>query len=278
MGRKSRILYLIRNGTSALAIGAMVVAGVGIAMTVVLPTPAVAEEGHTDGGHEGGGGGHDSGGGQKGPQYQGGGERGGGHGGSAGGHDDVTVADEDGEDGPSEDARGPHYGQPDQDEPKGGPPVWAGENSVVDDVELGRLNVARSPGHVLLQALGEAEKKLPLDFYDNDWETVLDMFEFQWDTIEIVDSPLENLALLKELAAVGGYDFESSLDDTHLMAIFLGVASDKNLEITDETVEALFQIFSKDIEVQTQYLSDSFYQDLADLAEDVRLAVLAGHG
>ena len=265
MKHGSRSLNLLRNGTSALAIAAMVVMGVGLVMTVVLPTPAVAQDGNGGGGNGNGGGG-------------GNGNGGGGQGGAGGGHGDVDLADDDdGEDGP--DGRGPRYGQPDPDAEKGGAPVWAGEDNVVDDVTLGRLNVARAPAHVLVQAYGEAVKKLPLDFYDNTWTEVLRLFREEWDTLAIVDSPLENLALLKDAADGSLTAFDSlTLSDIELMAIFLGVASDKNLEITGGTAEALFQIFSRDIVVPSAYLTEAFYDDLGDLADQVREAVLAGHG
>jgi hypothetical protein len=56
-----------------------------------------------------------------------------------------------------------------------------------------------------------------------------------------------------------------------LAAVFLGVASDKTVPITEETVIALAVIY--DIPV-----SDAYVATLAYHAEEIREAVLEGHG
>jgi len=218
----------------------------------------------------------------------------GGHAGSAGSTGDVgTVLSDDGTDegdgepqrGPDEtsDAKGPKARKPDEGT-SGGKPVWAQEG--IPEVELGRLNVARSPGHVLSQALSEAisginsNDTLYTGTFDAANEAILD------GTAVRIDSPLENLALYKELLVDGqivlndGGTPDDTSDDTvlsssmsnlELAAIFLGGASDKTVEVTDDTVTAVNTILGVS-------MSDEDVSTLADLADQVRANILTEHG
>jgi hypothetical protein len=95
----------------------------------------------------------------------------------------------------------------------------------------------------------------------------------EWDTITIIDSPLQNLALMKD-----ALDGTSSLttvgvtnDTDTLLALFLGVASDKTVPISADTVIAVTTILG------TPVTGDDAVALAAD-AEAIRIAVLAGHG
>jgi hypothetical protein len=95
----------------------------------------------------------------------------------------------------------------------------------------------------------------------------------EWDTITIIDSPLQNLALMKD-----ALDGTSSLttvgvtnDTDTLLALFLGVASDKTVPISTDTVIAVTTILGTPI-------TGDDAAALAVDAEAIRIAVLAGHG
>ena len=179
-----------------------------------------------------------------------------------------------GQTGPDETSEGvgPQAGSPSHDD-DGGKPAWAQEG--IPEIELGRLNVARSPEKVLDQAYEEALLALPAsaDFYNQSLEDIKDALANDWDNLTLVDSPLSNLALLKD-AMDGEIDLSSvgiTNDAFTLAAVFLGIASDKTVPITEETVIALAVIY--DIPV-----SDAYVATLAYHAEEVREAVLEGHG
>lgn len=155
-----------------------------------------------------------------------------------------------------------------------GRPVWAQEG--IPEVELGRLNVARSPDQVLDRAYAEALGSMTpavLEFYGNDLEGMISELSLNWDQISFIDSPLQNLALLRE-----ALDIQSVLttrginasNDT-LMAVFLGSASDKEIPITANTVLALTTILDRPV-------TASQAAALAADAERIRIAILAGHG
>ncbi|QID16430.1 hypothetical protein G3580_01575 [Nitrogeniibacter mangrovi] len=122
----------------------------------------------------------------------------------------------------------------------GGKPSWAQEG--IPEVELGRLNVARSPGHVLDQALLEALKTLSAtsSLYAN--STLQDLLVALDAAPTRVDSPLENLALYKDLLADGVITDapEGITSNTELLAaLFLASASDKTVPISEDTVTAI---------------------------------------
>lgn len=218
--------------------------------------------GHDDGGHDDDG--HDDGGND-------GGSKGEGAGGQGKGGEDKTSSSEAGDD--DSDGRGPKYGQPSGD--SGGKPSWAQEG--IPEVELGRLNVIRSPDHVLERALAEVitnfDPATMEALYEMSAASFASYVEANWDTITIIDSPLENLAVLENYwktgdASLPGVSPASTID---YAAILIGAASDKNVPISSETVEALATIIGVSI-------NDATIDAIASRAEVVRLAILAGHG
>lgn len=204
------------------------------------------EDGHEPGGPGGAGGDHEDGdhedGGGKGPAAGGDGE---GRGGQAGGQGSA-----------------------------GGKPVWAQEG--IPEVELGRLNVARSPDQVLGRAFSEALASFTPDvaaFYRLDLAAMEKELSENWGNVRLIDSPLQNLALMRDaldgssvLATVG-----ITTDNDTLLAAFLGTASDKSIPVTAETAAAISTILG-------QPLSPSEAAALAEKAEKIRQAILEGHG
>lgn len=178
-----------------------------------------------------------------------------------------------GQGGPGEDsdAKGPHAGSPSSS--GGGKPVWSQEG--IPEIELGRLNVARSPDKVLDQAYAEALKALTADmvsYYNLPLDEAIEQLSLNWDNISFIDSPLENLALLKD-----ALDGSSALTDhgvtndlATLEAMLLGAASDKTVPITADTVVAVTTILG------TPITGDAAVALAAD-ADAVRIAILAGH-
>lgn len=174
--------------------------------------------------------------------------------------------------GPDSDAKGPQAGSPSSS--GGGKPIWAQEG--IPEVELGRLSVARSPDHVLQRAYDEAIAAVSpgmVSFYSLPLDQVIEQLSLNFDNVSFIDSPLQNLALLKD--ALDGSSELSNLGVTNqtetLEAIFLGVASDKTVPITTETVIAVTTILGTPI-------TGADAEKLAADAEAVRIAVLAGHG
>lgn len=206
------------------------------------------EGGHEDGGHEDGGhtdGGHSDGGGQS------GGHLGTGSGGQGQGGE-------------------PHGSQ---GEGAGGSPPWSSEG--IPEVELGRLNVARSPSRVIDRAYAEALAQLPAmaGFYNLPLPGMIAQLQTNWENLAIIDSPLQNLALFRD-ALDGRIDLSAygiSNDRTTLMAVFVGVASDKNVPVTSETVQALSIIMDMPV-------SPSEAAAIASAAESIRQAIVLGHG
>lgn len=205
-----------------------------------------------------------------------------------------------GQRGPSSDsdAVGPRYGgSPESRKPgegtQGGRPAWAKEG--IPAVELGRLSVARSPASVLQHAydetianwstLGSTELTLKNPDGTTYTMTVAELYslpaaqfaqvvELNYDVVSRIDSPLENLALLKDVAADGTTDLTgvtpASTDD--LAAIFLGSAADKELPVTADTVVAVYTLLGLTVPTTEQATS------IAESADYVRLAILTGHG
>jgi len=205
-----------------------------------------------------------------------------------------------GQRGPSadSDAKGPRFGgSPESRKPgestQGGRPVWAKEG--IPEVELGRLSVARSPASVLQHAYDETISNwttlgstvLTLKKADGTVYTLTvaqlyslpaDQFaqvvELNYEAVTRIDSPLENLALLKDVAPDGTIALTavtpaSTID---LAAIFLGSASDKEIPVTADTVTAVYTILG------LPALTEAQTADLAAKADYVRLAILTGHG
>ena len=252
MSIKTQAMGKLVLSTSALVIGA------AIATTaLVAPAPgAFAQE--TDGqgqqGNAGGGNGQGGQGAQSGQGNQG--EQGQGQGGP----------DE------SSDGKGPQAGGP-SDSDGGGRPAWASEG--IPEVELGRLSVARSPDHVLDRAYDEAMLTLAgmADFYNLSLDQMVTELSLNWDDLTIIDSPLQNLAIFRD-ALDGSIDLTSygiTSDAFTIMAVTLGVASDKTVPVTPDTAYAVSVIFEMP-------LTEAEATALAAAAESIRIAVLAGHG
>lgn len=267
-----RLRVTVRGGLSLIAILAVVGAAVVPAATMLIPGTAQAQD---ESGHEGGGG---QGGNGPGP---GGSGTGGHEGGNSGGHDDGeggggheggTGGQGQGGPGGESEGQGPRAGQGHTS--GGSRPPWASEG-IPEDVELGRLNVARSPDRVLDRAYGEVLLTMAATagFYNLSLAEMINQMSTNWEGIMIVDSPLQNLALYRD-ALDGSIDLSAygiANDRETLMAAFLGVASDKEEPITTGTVLALSVIFEMP-------MSPAEAASLAAQAEAIRLADALGHG
>lgn len=207
-----------------------------------------------------------------------------------------STGTETGDEGTSPDKQGPRYGggaesRRPSDGTQGGRPVWAKEG--IPEVELGRLSVARSPASVLQHAydetvsnwttLGSTVLTLKKDDGTTYTMTVAQLYslpaaqfaqvvELNYEVIVRIDSPLENLALLKDLVPDGTVNLTgvtpSSTND--LAAIFLGSASDKEIPVTADTVTAVYTLLGLTVPTDTAAIAAS--------ADYVRLAILTGHG
>jgi hypothetical protein len=178
-----------------------------------------------------------------------------------------------GQGGPGEDSdgKGPQAGGTADN--SGGKPVWAQEG--IPEVELGRLSVARSPDKVLDRALAEAVASMTPEmvaYYELSLEDAIAELSLNFDEVAFIESPLQNLALLEDLLE-GGTALTSAVDNdsTLLAAMLLGAASDKTVPITTATVVAVTTILGTPV-------SGDAAAALADMAEDIRVAILAGHG
>lgn len=174
------------------------------------------------------------------------------------------------------DKRGPKYmggGASPEPGERGGKPAWAQEG--IPEVELGRLNVARAPDHVLerqfLEALNTWDDSME-SFYEMTAEAAAALLVANYDDVVRFDSPLMNLALYKDLLVdnstqLPGVTPASTLD---LAAILLGSASDKTVSISTDSVVAINTILDLT-------MSDADVAILAAKAEIVREAVYTGH-
>ena len=103
---------------------------------------------------------------------------------------------------------------------------------------------------------------------------------FTDDTLLRIDSPLQNLALYKDMmldgkiiASTATLDAASSATRLVLLtAVFIGGASDKTVPISAATVEAINKIMSLTLP------SSVSAADIAAWAEAVRLAIVEAHG
>lgn len=233
----------------------------------LIPAAQAEEGGHSS--HSGGG-------------HSGGGRGGGGHSSDHAGHDDADGHESGGggrkgqgrgQGGSHDAARG---GKAVEDQVlRGGGKPWAREG--IPEVELGRLNVARAPGHVLARAEQEALATHTPNMavlYNLNAEEAAALLQAQFADVERYDSPLQNLALYKDIMTFGatqmpGVTPASQLD---LAAIFLGSASDKTIPISEDTVTAVNRILG------LVELKPADRATLASKAETVRAAILTGHG
>jgi hypothetical protein len=188
------------------------------------------------------------------------------------------------------DAKGPRYAGGAGTGSQGGKPVWAQEglpkNADGSEVELGRLNVARAPGKLLDKQLIEALSSLAVIVAESGSSiyTVgsLDaaIALIKQDAAR-VDSPLANLALLKDFLTDGVLDgnyvktdgttnevLNPTMSDADFVSILLGSAADKTVTITAGTVGAMETILGLD-------LGDD--ATIAASADAVRSAILEAH-
>jgi hypothetical protein len=179
-----------------------------------------------------------------------------------------------GQGGPGEDSdgKGPQAGGPAED--GGGKPVWAQEG--IPEVELGRLSVARSPDQVFERALDEAVASLTpemIAFYNLSLDEAITELSLNFDEVSFIDSPLQNLALLEDVLGGGTALAEAGVttEDSVLAAMLLGAASDKTVPISTATVIAVTTILGTPVTGEAA-------EELAERAESVRIAILAGHG
>jgi len=262
--KKHSVRRILIGGVSALVLTAIAVPQIGFFSTYSDVAHAQESDGH--GGDGQGSGGQGAGG--NGGQGQGAG--------GSGGHDGSTGGSAgQGQGGPGEDSdgKGPQAGAAGGN--KGTKPAWAQEG--IPEVELGRLNVSRSPDKVLDRALVEVIANFNPDTMASLYELSAAAFAQEvlanWDTITIVDSPLENLALLEQLWETGSTALPTvdpaSVND--LSGILIGVASDKAVPVSEDTVTALAGIFGVD-------LSAAAISSIAAKAEVVRQAISEAHG
>jgi hypothetical protein len=158
---------------------------------------------------------------------------------------------------------------------RGRRPIWAQEG--IPEVELGRLNVSRAPGHVLARAEAEALANYSArmsDLYNLPVDEAAQLLQAHFREVVRYDSPLQNLALYKDVMTFGGTQLPGvqPVSQIDLAAIFLGSASDKNIPVTEDTVIAVNRILG------LVELSPDERASLAGKAEQVRNAILTGHG
>ena len=189
-----------------------------------------------------------------------------------------------GQGGPSvdSDAKGPKYmGGSESRKPeegtRGGKPVWAQEG-IPEGVELGRLSVVRSPEHVIAQALAEAISTFDAEklaaLYSMDAQSFADYVKENYASLNLIDSPLQNLGLYEDVMSDGVTQLPSVTPKSviDLAAIFLGSASDKTIPVTRDTVIAIDTILG------LPQMTDAQIDLLAAKAEIVRQAILDAHG
>ena len=188
------------------------------------------------------------------------------------------------------DAKGPRYSGGAGTGSQGGKPVWAQEglpkNADGSEVELGRLNVARAPGKLLDKQLVEALAGV-VDIVAGDTPSIYEASTLaeaitliKADALR-VDSPLANLALLKDFLSDGVLDgnyvttdgttnmvLDPAMSDADFVSILLGSAADKTVAITSGTVGSMEVILGLD-------LGDD--AAVATTSDAVREAILFAH-
>jgi len=178
------------------------------------------------------------------------------------------------------DAKGPRYlGGTDSQRgsaARGGAPGWAKDALVYDGTtaELGRLNVARAPQSVFDRQLVEALAALSANtkLYDLSLSEAIAKILAEDPEYVRIDSPLANLALLKDFLADGQIGtLTLTADAVTLQALLLGSASDKTVPISDATVFAVYTILGATIPDAADI------HTLALAAESVRVAIQTAH-
>ena len=173
--------------------------------------------------------------------------------------------------GDDSDGKGPKAGSSGS---QGGKPVWAEDG--IPEVELGRLNVARSPDRILEKAVAEEVSNLTPEavaFYSMSLDAMITALKTDFDNVTMIDSPVANLGLLKDVLDGTSVLTAEGVTNTAdvLAAVFLGSASDKTVEITTDTADAVATILGYD-------LSPEQAESLAIDAEAIRDAIAEGHG
>lgn len=156
----------------------------------------------------------------------------------------------------------------------GGKPAWSQEG--IPEVELGRLNVARSPDQVLDRAFAEAVAQLTpeaVSYYSLSVDDAIYQLINDWDGTTMIDSPLQNLALLRDVLQGGSAMADAGVTSSSgvLTAMLIAAASDKNVAISTETVIALTTILGTP-------LTGPSAESIAVAAEAIRVAIAIGHG
>ena len=181
------------------------------------------------------------------------------------------------------DAKGPRFSGGAGTGSSGGKPIWAQEG--IPEVELGRLNVARAPGKLLdkqlLEALASLATLVTQDGSLYTAATLADAIKLISQDVVRIDSPLENLALLKDFLTDGVIDgdyvtadgttyqvLDPTMSNEEFAALLLGSASDKTVTITADTVAAMETLLGVDMG------DDS---TIATMADQVRTAILDAH-
>lgn len=255
---------------SALALAITTAGSLPIDHLKPLQGAAMAQSGNGNGGSGGGSGAGAGGSGAGGSGGGSGAGAGAGSGGSGGAG--ATGGHGQGQGGPSadSDAKGPKAGQAGSD--RTGKPVWAQEG--IPEVEIGRLSVARSPAKVLDRAYAEGIASITPEmsaFYSMTLDQIVAALRDNFDEQTYVDSPLQNLAFLRD-ALDGTIALPNVTNDNEtLMAVFIGVASDKTIPVTADTVTAVTTILGTPITGEAA-------AELATDAEAVRDAIAEGHG
>jgi hypothetical protein len=123
------------------------------------------------------------------------------------------------------------------------------------------------------EALSDFDSASSAHLYSMTAEQFADAARQNWDTIVLIDSPLQNLGLFRDVRQDGATQLPGVIPASvmDLTAIFLGTASDKTMPISTDTVRALNGIMG------LPALTDPEVAILATKAETVRQGIQAGH-
>lgn len=129
---------------------------------------------------------------------------------------------------------------------------------------------------MLDRALAEAVKLLTPEavaYYNLSVNDAISQLTPDWDGTTMVDSPLQNLALVRDILKGGTAMQEAGVTNNSgtLLAMLIAAASDKNLAISTETVVALTTIFGVP-------LTGASAESIAKAADAIRVAIAIGHG
>jgi hypothetical protein len=134
-----------------------------------------------------------------------------------------------------------------------------------------RHSLRRSLNQALAEAIASLTPEM-IAYYNMSYDELIAELSLNFEEVTVIDSPLQNLALLEDLLKDGTLSGAGvTSDDTLLAAMLLGAASDKTLPISVNTVVAVTTILGTPV-------TGTAAEELASLAEDIRIAILAGHG